>query len=213
VARLSRVLALCGLLIAWAPVPAAAEWQLAPFVGVTFAGGTNLYDPDSLNAAGQRHWNLGGAVRLLGAGPVGLEAIALYVPGFFEPSDRTPLFPGTPPSVTITQSHAFALMGNVVLTTPRAWNEYGLRPFVSGGLGLLKAAHNDAVFPVKANLLGYNVGGGAVGFLTDRVGVRFDMRYYRHVPPGPEVGGNTPAIGDRVRLHHWSATVGVVFKY
>ena len=29
-----------------------------------------------------------------------------------------------------------------------------------------------------ANLLAYNVGGGAVGFITDHTGVRFDLRYY-----------------------------------
>jgi hypothetical protein len=203
-------------------VPAAAEWQFAPFVGFTFKGGSNLWDPflldpdalDAPRAASQRHWNLGGTVRLVGAGPLGVETVVLYVPGFFQPAETSPLQPQTPPSSPITSSYAFALMGNVVLTTPRTWNEYGLRPFVSGGLGLLRAVHNDSLLPVRADLLGYNVGGGAVGFLTDRVGLRFDLRYFRHVPPGPEKTDDTPlSTGDRVRLHYWTGTVGVVLKY
>jgi hypothetical protein len=206
------VLALCGLLTALWPARASAEWQFAPFVGFTFKGGTNLADPDALNAIEQRHWNLGGTVRLVGAGPFGLESVVLYIPGLFQGEARS-LFPGDPPSTIITSSYGLALLGNVVLTTPRAWNEYGLRPFVSGGAGLLRAVHNGGVFAVRANVLGYNVGGGAVGFLSDRVGVRFDLRYFRHVPPGPEVTDSTPALDDRVRLHFWTGTVGVVFKY
>jgi len=214
VIRATRLLALWGLLTVLYPGAAAAEWQFAPFVGVMFKGGSNLFDPDALDAISKGHWNLGGTVRLVGAGPIGVEALLLYVPGVFQTSDTEPLFPDRPASSAVSSSYGLALMGNVVLTTPRAWNEYGLRPFVSGGGGLLRAVHDDGVFPVRASLLGYNVGGGAVGFLTDRVGLRFDVRYFRHIPPGPEPGEHTPvAVGDRVRLHFWTASVGVVIKY
>jgi hypothetical protein len=209
VIRASRVLALCGLLTAALPVPAAAEWQFAPFVGTTFAGGTNLFDPE--DGATQRHWNFGGTERLLGPGILGLESVFVYIPAFFQRDNLSPLFPDSQPSSGITSSRSMALMGNIVLTTPRTWNQYGLRPFVSGGFGLLHAFHDDASLPLRGNLLGYNVGGGAVGLLTDRVGVRFDLRYFR-VPPGQEPTGTTPTVGDRVSLHYWTATVGVVFK-
>ena len=98
-----------------------------------------------------------------------------------------------------------------------SWNQYGLRPYVSGGLGLLHAFHNDAEFPAQGNVLGYNVGGGAVGFLSDRVGVRFDLRYFQHVPPGKESSADDPDFpvfeDDRVRMHFWTGTIGVVFKF
>ena len=96
-------------------------------------------------------------------------------------------------------------MGNVVLTTPRSWNPYGLRPFVSGGIGLLHATATDALefSPVNTNLLGYNVGGGAVGFLNDRVGLRFDLRYFRNLKPSddPEnaIGPRAPELLDGQR--------------
>lgn len=220
--RAIRVLALCGLLAGVSPASAAAEWQFAPFVGFTFKGGSNLFDPNIVDpddpdaplGVNARHWNLGGTVRLVGAGPLGVEALVLYVPGFFEPAETSSLEPQVPPSTPITSSYGFALMGNVVLTTPRTWNEYGLRPYVSGGLGLLRAVHNDQTIPIRANVAGYNVGGGAVGFLTNRVGLRFDLRYFRHVPPGPAATDDMQVIpGDRVRLHYWTGTVGVVIKY
>jgi hypothetical protein len=209
VIRAVRVLAFCGLLIAVRPTSANAEWQFAPFVGFTFGGDTNL----NLTGLVDRHWNFGGAVRLVGAGPIGLESIFVYVPGIFETPPPDP-FSDIPPSNAITESHSFVLMGNVVLTTPRAWNQYGLRPFVSGGLGLMRVSHNDPLSPARANLPAYNVGGGAVGFLTNRVGLRFDLRFYRTLPPGEEPRP-LQETGDllRVHVHYWTGTVGVVFKY
>jgi hypothetical protein len=204
------VLALCGLLIAAWPARAAAEWQFAPFVGWTFAGGTNLFDPE--NGATQRHWNFGGTVRLVGPGILGLEGLFVYMPGFFQRSELSALDPTVPPGTGINSSRSLALMGNIVLTTPGGFNRYGLRPFVSGGFGLMHAFHDDRIFaPLRRNLVGYNAGGGAVGLLTDRVGVRFDLRYFRTVP-GQEPDNTTPTLGVRVSLHYWTATVGVVFK-
>ena len=200
---------MCGLLIAAWPASVRAEWQFAPFVGFTFGGETNL----NLTALVDHHWNFGGAVRLVGAGPFGLESLFVYVPGLFA-TPRSDPFSDVPPSNAITQSHSLALMGNVVLTTPRAWSEYGLRPYVSGGLGLIRASHNDLLSPARANLTAYNVGGGAVGFLTDKVGLRFDLRFLRTLPPGEEQGPlQETEDGQRVRLHYWTGTVGVVFKY
>ena len=77
---------------------------------------------------------------------------------------------------------------------------------------MLSASAKDALdfLPVDAKLLGYNVGGGAVGFLTDRVGLRFDLRYFSNLKPSddPELS----ATG-RVHLSYWTGSVGVVFRY
>jgi hypothetical protein len=192
-----RILTLAASLVAALPRPVSAEWQLAPFVGWTFKGSTTL--PDLAGGQDQVHWTFGGAATLIADGPLGVEGLFLYTPGFF----------GSGLGL-VNESRTLALMGNVVLATPRAWNEYGLRPFVSGGLGLLHASLEDAqdLFPVRENLLGINVGGGAVGFLTDRTGLRFDLRYFRHLKPGEE----GDAFGD-VRLSYWTGTIGVVFRY
>ena len=91
-------------------------------------------------------------------------------------------------------------MGNVVLTTPRHWNEYGLRPFVSGGFGFFNASRQDVVnfVPRSMNLFGWNVGGGATGFFTDFTGVRFDLRFFKTLQSAtkPVVSAAPPAILD-----------------
>jgi len=178
---------------------ARAEWQFAPFFGLTFNGDTSLADLEG--GTEKVHWNFGGAVTVIGGWPIGVEGLFTYTPQFFE---------GEGPNL-FESSSAFALMGNVVLAEPRSWNEYGLRPFVSGGIGLLSVSVADVagILSFRENLLGYNVGGGAVGFVTERAGLRFDLRYYSNLKPADETG---ISIG-RVRLSYWTGSVGVVIRY
>lgn len=200
------------LFLGGVPRAAHAEWHLTPLFGFTFKGDTTLVnetteaDGDelrSVSAASKVHWNFGGAATLLGAGPLGVEAIFLYTPGFLQQDLGL-----------IRESRTTALMGNVVLAAPRNWNEYGLRPYVSGGLGLLRVSGKDLeqvdLFAKPVSLFGYNVGGGAVGFLSDRTGLRFDLRYFSEVRPrdDPEI----PSFGP-IELSYWNLAVGVVFRY
>lgn len=204
-----RVLLLALGLLSAAPAPAGAEWQFAPFLGFTLNGSTTLIDLE--DATGRRHWNFGGAVTLLGDGPLGLEGYFVYTPAFFQREGG-----GTVVGREVVTSHTLALMGNAVLTTPRAWNRYGLRPYVSGGLGLLRASAEDQlnILPIRLDLLGINAGGGAVGFLSDRVGVRFDLRYFRKIQ-GPDVESLEVPItaGEPIRLRYWTTSIGVVVRY
>jgi hypothetical protein len=198
----------CVCLLA-APATAAAEWHITPMIGLTFAGKTTLIDLDQ--GTGKRHPNLAGSVALLGAGVLGVEGITALTPGFFESGDESPLFrPGEPPP--IDSSRLFTLMGNVIVTAPRRWTEYGLRPFVSGGFGLIRVYKLETLdlLPVKADLLGYNIGGGAIGFFTRNTGVRFDIRYYS-TTHGTDPGNPPIATGD-VNLRYMTASIGVVIR-
>jgi hypothetical protein len=176
-------------------------------IGVTFSGRTTLIDPQ--DAAGSAHVDVGGAVTLLGAGILGAEAIVVLTPGFFQ-KDQSGLSADTG-RVEIKSSRTMAIMGNAVVTTPRRWTEYSLRPFLSGGFGLLHASQTPVVevFPLHPSMAGFNVGAGAIGFLSPRTGVRFDLRYYGTVHgtdrgPGVSVG--------LARLHYMSAAVGLVIR-
>jgi outer membrane protein with beta-barrel domain len=194
-----RVLTACAILIACHPAPVWAEWQLTPLVGLTFGADTSLVDLEG--GTNKVHWNFGGTVTLIGASPFGVEGIFVYTSGFFH-GERVTAF---------ENDRSIAFMGNVVLAAPRGWNQYGLRPFVSGGIGLLQASATDVrgILSFHNNLLGYNVGGGAVGFITERTGLRFDLRYYSNLKPSDESG---VSIG-RVRLSYWTGSVGVVIRY
>ena len=187
---------------------AAAEWQFAPLVGFTFGGSSNsVFDPIASEAVGKRHWDVGGTVRLVGPGPLGVEALFLYVPGFFETDDPPPFLPEEESDTTITESQVVALMGNVVLTTPRAWNDTGCDRSCREASAWCMPPTTIWPFLQAGTCLGYNVGGGAVGMLSDRVGLRFDLRYFRHMPPGKESSPDAPDLpvfeGDRVRIHFW----------
>ena len=129
-----RALVCCCALLAVTPRPAAAEWHFIPSVGLTFAGKTSLIDLEQ--ATDNVHRNIGGTVTLLGHGIFGVESVFVYTPGFFQMSDDID-------TSLVTSSRTIAFMGNAVLTTPRRWTEYGLRPFVSGGLGVLRTSVTD----------------------------------------------------------------------
>jgi hypothetical protein len=188
------------------PRTVAAEWHITPLIGFTFAGKTTIFDPQV--ATGKRHVNFGGAVTKLGAGVLGAEAIVVLTPGFFQ-TEHTPLETDVP-RVDISSSRTLAVMGNIVLTTPRRWTEYFLRPVVSGGFGVLRASKTELndLLSVHTNFAGFNIGGGAVGFFSQRTGVRFDLRYYSTVH-GTDHG--PVAIGD-VHLRYMTASVGVVIR-
>ena len=187
------------LLLAFAagrPAAAAADWLLIPFYGVKFGGDTSLVDPE--NAAGTVKQVFGGSLSLVGDGIIGVEADFGYIPGFFQRD-----------SIIVVDSRLITLMGNVMVTTPLSWTRESLRPYFIGGAGLMRASLADTLsaFHVDDNLFAIDVGGGVIGFLSDRTGVRFELRYFSSVGR-PEVS----ASFGTARLSHWRASVGLVLK-
>jgi hypothetical protein len=186
--------------------PAAAEWHFTPLIGVTFRGETSLFDLEE--AAGLKHKTFGGAVRWVGSGIFGVEAVGLWIPGFFGNDNRE----GVASGITdfVKESRVISLMGNVVVTAPQRWTEYNLRPFISGGVGIIRPRSTDFnnITAFDKSFNGFNLGGGAVGFLSQRTGVRFDLRYHRTMR-----GLRTEdySIGP-VRLQYMTASIGVVLR-
>jgi hypothetical protein len=184
--------------------PASADWHLTPFLGWTLDGNTTFPDPENTLADrsfGRGHLVFGASVTRFWRGPLGVEGLLAYVPGLFDREEF----------IAITSSRSVAAMGNLVVTIPRAWSEHGLRPFASGGFGLMHVAQTypGAALSFRRNVLGYNVGGGAVGPLTDRTGLRFEVRRFSYVKSG-EISGVSI---DRENLSYWTATAGVVIRY
>jgi hypothetical protein len=202
-----RVLVCCGLLLLAVARPAYAEWHLTPFVGLTMFGDTNLVDPEF--GSGNRHLHGGGSVAWLSRGIFGVEAIATWTPGFFEGETSFEDIPDD--EVIVQSSRALSLMGNVLVTLPQRWTEYGLRPFVSGGFGLMHAHRSDRsdVFPVNVKVAGFNIGGGAIGFLTPRTGLRFDVRYHSTLNRNTDAPVFSPGP---IHLRYITASVGIVFR-
>lgn len=194
-----RLALLLSLFVCLPPAPAGADWLITPFVGLKFGGETNpLVDLET--AAGEKKLAVGGSVSLLGDGLLGLEADFGYSPRFFEREGGL-----------VVRSYVWTLTGSVILAAPLGLTRESLRPYVVGGLGLIRARSEDLanVVGIDSNLLGLIVGGGAVGFVTSKVGLRFDIRRFSRLSredPAAVALGPTP-------LNFWRASVGVVLRY
>jgi len=162
--RRAGVLAL-GLILLLAD-RASAEWQIKPFVGGTFGGSTSLVDLEHASGHGNIVWGVTGM--WLGEF-VGVEGDFGRAPGFFEAGQNL-----------VFQSGVTTLTGNVVVAVPKRLVEYTLRPYVVGGAGVMHAHSENTlgVLQVDTNLPAVDVGGGVTGFLTNRIGLSWDLRYF-----------------------------------
>ena len=190
-----------GLLVVLCSFPSKgwADYLFVPYIGGAFAGKTAFLNLEQ--GAGSTQLILGGAVGWLGSGILGVEGDFAYAPRFFERDNQAGI---------ITGSNALTASGSVLLAVPLAVSQYGLRPYAVGGLGLI---HSGITYipptpPVGDNSLGFNVGAGAVGFLTERTGVRFELRHFRTF----ERQANEASFEVLQRLSFWRFTAGVVIR-
>ena len=190
-----------ALLMFWPASASAQEWQVKPFLGMTFAGETTIIDPDE--AADDVHLSIGGSVSGIGE-LFGFEADFAFVPGFLT-GDRE--------GRRVSSSGVTTLTGNVVIALPRRMTQYTLRPYVAGGLGLMRVSKDDpfALFPLTLNVVTIDIGGGATGFLSETVGLNWDIRYFRHITGSPDPDNPGLSFG-APRLSFWRLTMGLVLR-
>jgi hypothetical protein len=178
---------------------ARADFLITPFVGSVFGGRTTLLDLDT-GAAAARHWTFGGSAAWLSDQVLGVEADFATVPGFFQNSSGTGL---------ITGSRVTTLTGNVLAAVPLSVTRESLRPYVIGGLGLMHATADDLIgLNESGDWLGLHVGGGAIGLITERAGVRFDLRHCRALSRDSTLRGERAS-----KLSFWRASIGVTLRY
>jgi hypothetical protein len=192
-----RLLTLALVLLS--PSAAFAEWQFMPFLGVTFGGGTTLVDLEG--AVGSLNVAVGVSALLIGD-TLGVEADLGYAPGFFQTGDPH----------LVVRSSATTLTGNVVLAVPRRLTQYTLRPYFVGGGGLMHAHSEDffGAVPVTSTLPAMDLGGGVTGFLTNRFGVNWDVRYFRSLRRTDT--GSGVSFGAE-ELSFWRASMALAIRY
>lgn len=181
------------------PADAHADWLITPFLGTSFGGETTFL---IFEEGAGRKMALGAAVALLGNGILGLEADVGHTPRFFEGND---------PLGLVLTSRVTTLSGNVIIAAPLALTRESLRPYLVSGLGLMQARtkHAAGVFPVEQDLLGLTIGAGAIGFVTERTGLRFDIRHIKAIS-GEDGPFARPGVS---RLSFWRVTAGLVIRY
>lgn len=168
-----------------------AQSFISPFIGYNFGGDSGC--PEISNCENKTR-NLGIAFGSIG-NVVGAEAEFSFIDNFFGET------PGT-------SSHVVTFMGNVMLAP-----KFGvIQPYGVIGLGLIKShAEISATGLLESdnNHFGWDIGGGIIGYLGERVGLRGDIRYF-HAFQDLEILGLP--LGD-TKLDFGRASVGVLFRF
>ncbi len=190
---------LATVALIWAPAQARADGYVSPWVaanaGAGFSNGNINFD----NGRAGFGVNAGA----MGGGIFGGEVDFGYSPSFFGTTNDF----GT--------NSVIDLMGNVIVGVPIGGTRgAGVRPFVTAGLGLMRRQiDGGTVFNVSSstNDFGWNAGGGVMGFFSDHVGLRGDIRYLRTINAS-DVSVSQPFNFSEGDFHFWRAAIGVVFR-
>lgn len=162
-----------------------AESYVSPWAGVNFG-----------NTQAEGKNTFGVSAGSMGAGVIGFEFDLGYSPNFFGES---------------VSNHALTAMGNLIVGIPVGGTSgAGIRPYVTGGLGLIRTNINGGLTSSTSNNeFGYNLGAGLMGYFADHVGVRGDLRYFRNFQ---DSGSNNPLNLNIGTFHFWRASLGLVLR-
>ena len=173
------------------PMPARADGFVVPWVGSGF--GSNIKNGQA---------TVGVSAGGMGAGIIGGEADFGWSPSFF----------GT--KSDFGNNTVMDLMGNLIIGVPVGGQRgAGIRPYAVGGVGLIRTQIDGGTVARTSssnNMFGWDAGGGVMGYFTDHVGLRGDVRYLRATSDLNTGVRSFDLSGDR--LHFWRASVGVVIR-
>ena len=196
--RVLKTLIVTGALaLVLAPVQARADGFFSPWIGSAFGAGYSVSGADIDNGQTTFGITAGG----MGAGIIGGELDFGYSPSHFGSKE------------VFGNNTVINLMGNVIVGVPVGGQSgAGIRPYVTAGVGLLRTQIDGGTFgnvTYKRNGFGWNAGAGVMGFFTDHVGLRGDLRYLRAIKETDFGFATSENLGS---LKFWRASVGVVIR-
>lgn len=198
--RIRTFISACAVALALVPSVASADGYFVPFVGANFGGEVGR----PLNAA-VRDRNIvtfGAGFGTMGAGVFGVELDLGYTSKFY-----------TDTSAVVSRNNLLTVMPALILGVPIGGQKgIGVRPYVVAGAGLIRRdVEFNNLTSLSANDLGYTLGGGVMGFMSDHVGIRGDVRYFRNfqVDEFSLSGVNF----ERGTFNFGRASVGVILRF
>lgn len=188
--RLMKSLVLsAAVALAMAPAAARADGWVNPWAGVNFGA-------DVEDGRGAFGVNAGG----MGAGIIGGEIGFGYSPSFFGAEND------------FGNNTVIDLMGNVIVGLPFGGQRgAGLRPYVVGGLGLIRTQIDGGTLfdvSISDNHFGWNAGAGVMGFFNDHIGVRADLRYLSNFSDSTSLD----SLDFDGTFNYWRASFGIVIR-
>jgi opacity protein-like surface antigen len=185
--------------LALAPVQARAEGYISPWVATN--AGTGFNSNNLSGSFDNGRIGFGTQVGAMGKGIIGGELDLGWSPSFFGNT------------TDFGNNSVFNLMGNVIVGIPVGGTHgAGLRPYATAGLGLIRTQIDGGTIATVSssnNDFGWNAGAGLMGYFSDHVGLRGDVRYLRTL----QNNSNGAAISfDPGDFHFWRASIGVVLR-
>jgi opacity protein-like surface antigen len=195
------------MVTAAAPAKASADWLFTPFIGMNFGGSVTFNDAfGDFDDEFEKRANFGASLAWMGAGAIGFELDFGYAPNFFESTEGEADFDYGDNNVT-------TFMANLVVGAPIGGQTgLGIRPYASGGVGIIRTHIDDALdlFDVSSNDWGFNAGAGIAGFFSDNIGLRGDVRYFRSLQDNEPDDELDLSLGD---LKFWRGSIGITFRF
>lgn len=204
--RPMKAILMGALLLALLPKPASAEWLFTPYVSGLFGGNANFGEFDDPDDEIEKRITFGGQIGFMGAGIFGVEADFGFSPNFFQDTIGAGNFKFGDGNLT-------TIMGNLILGAPIGGQRGpGIRPYATAGAGVIRSRITANTFfdELSTNDFGINVGGGVMGFFSDAVGLRGDLRYFRSLQDHEADNELDLSLGD---FDFWRGTVGVTFRW
>jgi outer membrane protein W len=173
ITRALRILCMAALGIVGAVRPAAADWLLTPFVGLVFnvrtAEATDLLIPAE-KFKDSRGFGLNLASAFPARANLGFEVDFAYYPEALRDSDQF----GT------LFASKLVMIGTNFFYSPAVPR---FRPYFSVGPSFgYRLDHSDATVSTPSGWgIGVNGGAGVMAFVTQRIGIRADARYFRNL--------------------------------
>lgn len=196
--RLSMTIA--ALALAIAPSAAWADGYFVPFIGANFGGNVGRPLSETVDERNRMAWGFG--VGGMAGGIFGAEFDFSYTHNFYA-SDGT----------VVTKSNLITAMPALVIGIPIGGQSgVGVRPYVLAGAGLLRRDLDfNTLDTVSRNDFGYTLGGGVMGYFTDHVGLRGDVRYFRNFKVDDI--DLTGVDFERGTFNFGRASLGVLFRF
>lgn len=186
----ARLMALAAVLFVLAAVPREARADIFIAPSVTWA-----FESDYLVETRQ-----GWGVTLGATGALfGFEIDWSRTDDFFGAAD------GATPDTD--ENRVQTLMFNLLLTLPTG----RAKPYVAAGAGVIQSRlTSQLAIGSDDNSVGFNFGGGILGYFSNHVGVRADLRYFRSVS---DLFEDSLLDIDLGGLSFWRGSLGVALKF
>jgi opacity protein-like surface antigen len=152
------------------PSAAWADGYFVPFIGANFGGDVGRPLRETVDERNRMAWGFG--VGGMAGGIFGAEFDFSYTHNFYVTD-----------GAFVTKSNLITAMPALVVGIIPVGGQsgVGIRPYVLAGAGLLRRDLDfNTLDSLSRNDFGYTLGGGVMGYFSDHVGLRGDVRYFRN---------------------------------